>query len=236
MSAKEFVKYLKRYTLGIIILSIIAAVGVAVYDLRFKKPIYQAQTTIIISRTNANSSSTAVLNDINASQKLANIYSEVAKSDLTLTQVISKLSLDASVSELSRNLTIKAGSDNSILNIVVKNSNAEDSAKIANEIVSVANVEVKKIYDIGDVTQLSSANTPSRPINNTLVRDIIVAIAIAMFVVIGFAFCRFYLDDTIRRRIVKTGEKTTIKYIGVSNDRVQKIADFKKTGIHKKIQ
>lgn len=236
MSTKEFVKYLKRYILGIIIFSTIAAVGVAVYDLRFKKPIYQAQTTIIISRTNANSSSTAVLNDINASQKLANIYSEVAKSDLTLTQVISKLSLDTSVSELSRNLTIKAGSDNSILNIAVKNSNAEDAAKIANEIVSVANVEVKKIYDIGDVTQLSSANTPSRPINNTLVRDIIVAIAIAMFVVIGFAFCRFYLDDTIRRRIVKTGEKTTIKYIGVSNDRAQKFTDFKKTGIHKKIQ
>ena len=232
MSAKEFVKYLRRYIIGIIIFSVIAAVGMAVYDLRFKKPIYQAQTTIIISRTNANSSSTTVLNDINASQKLANIYSEIAKSDLTLKQVASELSLNTSTAELSRDLTIKTASDNSILNIIVKNYNAENAANIANKIVSVANTEIKKVYDIGQVTQLSSASVPSKPINNTLMRDLVVAVAIAVFVVVGFAFCRFYLDDSIRRRIVKTSERTTVKYIGVSNDFNGKIADIKKHDVH----
>jgi len=201
INIKDFFSYLKHYILAFIIIIALAVGGVAFYDLVVKGPIYQAQTTVVIAKSNGTgveNSSAATLNDINASQKLATTYSEIAKSELVLNQVIENLGLHVSTGDLNKNLTVKALDDTSILNIAVKDPNAKLSATIANEIANVFAAQVKEIYKVENVTQLSIAMTPEKPANNTLTRDLILAVVISVVGVAGFAFIRFYLDDTVK--------------------------------------
>lgn len=199
INIKEFFSYLTRYIAAFIVVIALAVGGIAIYDLNFKKPIYQARTTVVIAKSDtAEGSVGTTLNDVNMSQKLATTYSEIAKSELVLNQVIENLGLHTDVKSLSKNLTIKPVDDTSILSITVKNADARLSAVIANEIASVFSKEVTSIFNIENVKQLSVATTPDAPANNTLTRDLILAAVIGGLVVAGFAFLRFYLDDTVK--------------------------------------
>ena len=154
INIKDFLSYLKRYILSFIIVLVLAVSGVVVYDTMIKKPIYQAQTTVVIAKSDVaewENTSAATLNDINASQKLVSTYGEIAKSELVLNQVIENLGLNTTVQELSRNLTVKPVDDTSILSIAVKDLKAKLAAMIANEIAKVFEKEVKEIYKVENV-------------------------------------------------------------------------------------
>ena len=200
INIKDFFSHLKHYIVLFILFVALAVGGVAFYDTTVKDPIYQAQTTVVIAKSdgvNAENSS-AVLNDINASQKLVTTYSEIAKSELVLNQVIENLGLQYTTSELSKNLTVKPLDNTSILSITVKDLNPKLASMIANEIAKVFSNEVKEIYKVENVTQLSVAVVPENPANNTLTRDLVLAAVIAIAGVTGFAFIRFYLDDSVK--------------------------------------
>lgn len=194
----EFFKYLKRYIVAFVVVIALAVGGVLFYDTSIKKPIYQAQTTVVIANIDGLDGSATSINDVNASQKLAATYSEIAKSELVLNKVIDGLGLHSTVKELSGNVTIKPVNDTSILAITVKNLDARLSAVIANKIADVAAEEIKSIYKIENTTQLSVAVTPESPANNTTTRDVVLAVVIAVVAVAGVAFLRFYFDDTVK--------------------------------------
>lgn len=200
INIKDFFIYLKRYIIAFIVLVILAVSGVIVYDKMFKKPIYQANTTVVIAKSdNSDEASTAAtLNDISASQKLVATYGEIAKSELVLNKVIDNLNLRTTARDLSGKLTIKPVDNTSILSISARDEKANMAAMIANEIAEVFADQVVKIYKIENVTQLSVAVPPELPANNTIKRDVVLAAAVAVIVVAGFAFIRFYLDDTVK--------------------------------------
>ena len=105
INIKDFFVYLKKYIVVFVALVALAVIGVVIYDTSFKKPIYQANTTVVIAKSDGTDGVAATLNDINASQKLVTTYSEIAKSELVLNQVIENLDLGVDVKTLSRNLT-----------------------------------------------------------------------------------------------------------------------------------
>ncbi len=195
---KDFFSHLKNYIFAFVIVLFLAVGGTIVYDTSFKKPIYQAQTTVVVSSTDTSANKAVTLNDINVSQKLAAEYSVLAKSDLVLNKVIDNLDLSTSAGALNKNLTVKAADGTAILNITVKNENARDAALIANEVVKVFSEEAEKIYGSDNVTQLSAAGVPSAPANNTMTRDAMLAALVSMVVVMGFAFLRFCFNDTLK--------------------------------------
>ncbi|MBQ3413615.1 polysaccharide biosynthesis tyrosine autokinase [Candidatus Saccharibacteria bacterium] len=199
INIKDFFSYLKRYIWAFILVAILAVSGVATYDLAIKKPVYQARTTIVIAKSDSAESSAATLNDVNASQKLTTTYSEIAKSELVLNQVIKHLNLEMDVRDLSKNVTVKPVEDTSILSVAVKDLNAEQAAEITNEIAKVFTEEVMKIYKLDNVSQLSVAEAPETPANNTLVRDVMLAVLGSVAGVAGLLFLKFYLDDSVKR-------------------------------------
>lgn len=199
INLKDFFIYLKRYIWLFVVAVVVAVAGVAVYDLTIKKPIYQASTTIVIAKSSDGANnSTTTLNDVNASQKLTTTYSEIAKSELVLNQVVERLELPVTGKELSKNVTVKPVEDTSILNVQVKDLDPEQAARITNEIANVFTEQITEIYKLDNVSQLSIAEVPSVPANNTLTRDLILVVVIAMFGVAGIAFLRFYLDDSVK--------------------------------------
>ena len=213
INIKDFFIYLKHYILAFILMIILCVSGIVIYDQGIKKPVYQAQTTIVIAKSDNTANAASTLNDVNASQKLATTYGEIAKSELVLNKVINNLNLPMSVNDLKKNLTVKPVEDTSILSVTVKDLDAWQASTIANEIADVFSKEVSKIYKLDNVSQLSVAKVPENPSNNTLTRDMILAFAVAVAAVGGFAFLRFYLDDTVKH-----------------GDEIEKIYGLAKTG------
>ena len=213
INIKDFFIYLKHYILAFILMIALCVGGIVTYDLVIKKPIYQAQTTIVIAKADSSSNSSATLNDVNTSQKLTTTYGEIAKSELVLNQVVDNLNLNTNAKSLGSNLTVKPVENTSILSVSVKDPDAWQAARIANEIADVFSEEVAKIYKLDNVSQLSVAKVPENPANNTLTRDVILAVVVAIALVGGFAFLRFYLDDSVKH-----------------GDEVEKIYGLPKTG------
>ena len=199
INIKDFFVYLKHYILAFVVFVVLAVGGVLIYDNMFKKPVYKAQTTVVIAKSDGMVDSAATLNDVNVSQKLVSTYGEIAKSELVLNRVIENLGLHVNSKELSKKLTVRPVDETSILSIAVSDPKPQLSATIANEIATVFSEEVKNIYKVENVTQLSVAAVPTAPSNNTTTRDLILAAVIAVVAVTGFAFLRFYLDDTIKQ-------------------------------------
>ena len=198
INIKDFFIYLKKYFFAFVAVIATAVIGVVIYDTAIKKPMYQANTTVIIAKSDGADGAAASLNDVNASQKLVSNYSEFAKSESVLNQVIENLNLKTNAKSFSKNLTIKPIDDTSILSITVRNLNPRLSAMIANEIVDVFSKQVVELYPTIKMKQLSVAAVPENPSNNTLTRDIVLAVVVAVAIVGGFAFVKFYLDDTVK--------------------------------------
>ncbi len=200
INIKEFLKYLKRYLLVLFILLGFAVGGVAVYDLIIKKPVYQAETTAVLSKDagTGTTATTITVNDINTIQKLTSVYGELVKSENVLSKVNSELNLHSNVNALGKKITVTASSDTATLKIAVKDSDSRTAAAIANKLFDVSSEEMANIYKIASVSQLMTASAPEKASNNTLTRDLILAVFLVAFGVAGFAFLKFYFDNTIK--------------------------------------
>ena len=208
INLKDFFDYYKKYLLIIIIVVLLSVVGMLVYNIWLKTPLYSTSTTVVLVKNDSSSSeseNTINQNDIVLNQKLVSTYRQIIKSKLVLNQVIEDLELDYSYSKLANEVDVKAIEDTEILKITVTDVSAPRSAEIANKIASVFDKEVIKIYNINNVSVIDVAEVPFTPSNANLFRDIVLAIMVSFAAVSGIIFVIYYFDDTIRD--VETIEK-----------------------------
>ncbi|MBR3897714.1 MAG: polysaccharide biosynthesis tyrosine autokinase [Bacilli bacterium] len=202
INIKDFFDYLKKYVLLIIIISILLISFTFIYDKVLKKPMYTTYTTIVLVKSDTASvtgSSEAISqSDILLNQNLVSTYSQIIKSKLVLKKVIKNLNLDYSVSELSKNIKVEALEDTEILKISVSDLKPEKAAEIANDIAEVFSDEIKKIYKINNVSVIDDAQISYEVSNNTLKRDIALALLVSVFGTAAIVFIRFYFDDSIK--------------------------------------
>lgn len=197
LDIKEFLAYLKRFLWALIILPVVALGVVAYYDTKIKTPLYQSSSQVALLQSDS-SSAAATLSEINANQKLTSTYSVIAKSKAILEQVIKDLELDMTPEELAKSIKVTTITDTTILKISVTNKDAELSAKIANAVADVFTNKSDLIKTLDNVAILETAEVPSKPSNNTLVRDMALAAVISVVAVTGVAFVIFYFDDSVK--------------------------------------
>lgn len=195
---KDFLEYLKKYILIIVLSVAIVMIGVIIYDKNLKVPMYKTYTTIVLTQTNVNTDATITQNDITLNQKLVSTYSEIIKSNLVLEQVIEELGLDLSVKQLSKRVTVQAIQNTEILKISVEDKGAKRATEIANSIAEIFSLEVSKIYQINNISIIDVAKVPKDVSNNTLTRDVILSIFVVLLGATGIVFMIYYFDDSIK--------------------------------------
>ena len=196
---KDFLRYLKKFIIPMIVVAILAVGGSVFYNLSIKTPMYKTSTTVVLAQTKSNNNiNGTTLNDININQKLVSTYSEIVKSKRILDQVINTLSLDTTAEKLSKKVSVNAVDDTEILKITVENADPELASKIANEIAEVFKKEISEIYKLDNVNTIDVARVPENVSNNTTVRDAAIAALIAVFGVTAIAFIVYYFDDTVK--------------------------------------
>ena len=199
INIRDFLNYLKKYVLVIAAVALVLVIGVFIYDKSIKKPLYTTYTTIILTKSNeAQTGTTITQNDILLNQKLVETYSKIIKSKLVLEQVISETGVTYTAEELSENVNVEAYENTEMLKISVTDQDPELAASIANSIAQVFSGEIAKIYQINNISVVDVAVTPEEVSNNTLKRDLLIALFISIFGTIGVVFVVYYFDDTVK--------------------------------------
>ena len=183
----------------IVVVALVLIIGVFIYDKSIKKPLYTTYTTIILTKSNeAQTGTTITQNDILLNQKLVETYSKIIKSKLVLEQVISETGVTYTAEELGENVNVEAYENTEMLKISVTDQDPELAASIANSIAQVFSGEIAKIYQINNISVVDVAVTPEEVSNNTLKRDLLIALFISIFGTIGVVFVVYYFDDTVK--------------------------------------
>ena len=206
INLKEFFNYYRKYIPLIMIVAIVLVIGVTVYNLQIKTPMYTTKTSVVLVKSDSNTNSnynntdneTIDVNSINLNQKLVATYRKIIKSRLVLEQVVSKLNLNYSFREIDSEVSVNAIDETEILEVSVSDRDPKLAATIANTIVEVFDKEVSKMYNINNISVLDKAQIPANPSNNTTLRDIVLAVFVAVAGCSALVFVVYYFDDTLR--------------------------------------
>lgn len=202
INLKELFEYFVSKLPIIVIAALLTTlVGIA-YGLWFQKPMYNSYTTIVLTRTDNDSTTTdgtgITQSDILLNQNLVSTYREIIKSKRILNQVINNLDLNISTDELEKNISVTSEKDTEVIKISVNNSNPTDAKDIANEIERVFSNEIISIYNIKNITIIDYAEEDTTPYNINVPKQIILAFLIGFILACAVIFVTFYFDTTIK--------------------------------------
>ena len=190
----EVFDYFKSKILWIIIAIVAILIIGNVYTIITRVPMYESDTTIVLSGNNDSYNST----DSQINQNLIGTYREIIKSRRVLSQVIKNLKLKMSVDELSNNITATSVEDTEIIKITVANEKAKDAQRITDEVAKVFSKEVQDIYNLENVTIIDKADLANKPYNINYVKDNIIYLVIGIVLSFGVVFVMYYFDTSIK--------------------------------------
>ena len=202
INLKELFEYFVSKLPIIVIAALLTTlVGIA-YGLWFQKPMYNSYTTIVLTRTDNDSTTTdgtgITQSDVLLNQNLVSTYREIIKSKRILNQVINNLDLSISTDELEKNISVTSEKDTEVIKISVNSSNPTDAKDIANEIERVFSNEIISIYNIKNITIIDYAEEDTTPYNINVPKQIILAFLIGFILACAVIFVTFYFDTTIK--------------------------------------
>jgi len=204
---------LKRKWLIAIAVILCLIIG-TVYSVFFITPMYQSDTTLMVNGSKgasvADIASSFDLGSINLSQKIVVTYGEIVKSRIVLEQVIERLDLDMTYTQLLNQITAQQVGSTEILKISVKNTDFESAAVIANTISDVFIKEVMRILKVNNVELIDVAIPMPSPINVKTVLNIAISLILGLMLGVFVAFALEYLDHTIKT------EQDVEKQLGLS--------------------
>lgn len=197
INLKELFDYIKEKWLIILIVVLSFLSITFVYDKFIKVKTYSTYTTIALVKSNADTKG-LTQSDIQINQSLINTYSEIVKSKKVLNQVMKELDIKYSIKELSNKIEVNSVNDTEIIKIKVTDTNSKDAYLITNSVSKYFIKEVNDIYQMENVSVVDSAEISNEVSNNTLIRDLAIAILFGIASSSLVLFIIFYFDDRIK--------------------------------------
>ena len=171
-------------------------------------PKYTSSVTLILAKsadekvatttTAIDTTETITQSDIALNQKLISTYGEILSSKRVANTVIKNLGLNMSYAQIKQGISVSSVKDTDVIKLSITTTDAETSAKIADEMTNVFKEEVDRIYNIKNISIIDSAEVDNRPVNVNYTKNIIV-FALAFLVLAGIViFLIYYFDNTIK--------------------------------------
>ncbi|MBB6631219.1 YveK family protein [Clostridium algidicarnis] len=200
MELKEYFFIIKKRIKIIIGITLLATILSAVISIFIIKPTYKSDISVIIGKSEVSESQNQNqnYNDVIMYQKMVKTYSEFAKSRTVSEDVIEKLKLEVTPSELLSMITVAPKGDTEFLTITVKAKDPEEARKIANQIALSLKSVSKEAKKADNVQLLDEASLPSSKDSPKIFLNIIIALFLGVMVSIGLVFIIEYLDNTVK--------------------------------------
>lgn len=183
--------------ISIITLSSILVSGVLSFFII--KPTYEAGTTIIVGKPQANEKNTNQYNDVMMYQNLVKTYAEIAKSKSVEDGASEKLQGKIKSDDLAKIVTVTPQQGTQILQIKATSKNPEEAVKIVNAVASSFVDESKKVFPTGgDIQIMDKPKVPANPIKPKKVLNIALAFFLGLIASLGLSFVLEYMDSTMK--------------------------------------
>lgn len=196
LDLKEMFSYFWGKKLYIILFVLVALIFGIIYTNFMQVPKYQSYTTILLTKEGDSSSITTT--DINLNRNLVDTYREIIKSKKVLNRVINNLNLDYDFDYLYKNVSVSSVNDTEIIKVLVTDLDSRRAMDIANEIASVFNSEVVKLYSIQNIGVVDRAEEAKLPYNVQVFKQIVIALLVGIILGLLFVFVLFYFDNTVK--------------------------------------
>lgn len=196
---REYFFILKKKMWIIVLSAVICGVISGLVSFYVLKPVYEANTTLIVNKEVENETTQMTTSDdLNFVQKLALTYGEIIKSRSVITSTIDKLNLDMTYEDLSEAVSITNVENTQIIKISVTNENQRVAATICNTIPEIFSTEVQRIVKASGTEVIDKAAVPEEPIKPNKIMNILIATVLGAMISVFVIFLREALNTKIK--------------------------------------
>ena len=196
---REYFQIIKKRSLLIAIITIISMVISGIISFCALKPVYEADTTLIVNAEQSKATNNMITGDqLNVTQKLTLTYGEIIKSKSVLNSVASKLDLNKTYDEMVKMVNVAPVKDTQIIAITVNSYNPELARDIANTVPTVFTKEAKRITNANSVEVIDKARTPEKPVKPNKIINIVIAAVLGVMIGLFITFILEYMDKKIK--------------------------------------
>ena len=195
---REYFSIIKKKWYIMAILCIICVAISSVYSFFIAKPVFQAETTLIVKTEKTEGTNTVSSDQIKTTQQLAVTYGEIIKSRKVLEDVIKNLDLKESYGSLSSKISVSTVTDTQIIKVSVQDTDKTNAAKIANEIPTVFTREAIRIADANGVEVIDKAQVPTNPVAPNKKMNILIAGVLGIMIGLFSIFLMEFLNNKMR--------------------------------------
>ena len=195
----ELARLLWSHALQIAAAGIAAAVICLLVCTFVLTPRYQASVNLIVnSRQDGNASITS--DNINSARNLIDTYAVIIKSNLVLNDVIQRMGLDMTYSQLADSITVGSVNSTQIMAITVTNENPGLAGKIAQTIAEVAPDVIVEKVEAGSCKAVSDVEIGTTPVypqtkKPTLLCALAGMVAACALLVVNHLLHNYIVDD-----------------------------------------
>jgi len=199
LELKQYIRIIIKRIWIVITIPIIAAMISAFVVLFLIEPEYEAGITLYVMIKGTNTEVPVEYEDIMISEQLVKDYRELIRSKSVTKGIISRLNItDISSNELANKISVDLKKDRRILEIKVKDQDAE-RAKILADAAGVVFIEkVEELMESVKIEVVDEAEIPEKPNEPKLIIFISAAILAGLLFAICLIFLMEYMNDTIR--------------------------------------
>ena len=198
MDLREILQIIYKRLWFIILVTLVCIISSGIISIFVLDSIYEASTTLMVSKTRDDQSSNLQYNDILMNQKLVKTYSEIVKSNRVLEKVIEQLDLDMTTGDLKNKIQVSSVSDTEIIRIAVQDKDPNFATELANSIAVVFMGEIGSIMKMDNVQFIDPAKVPIDPVKPRPLLNIAIAAVLGVMISVFIVFLVEYFDNTVK--------------------------------------
>lgn len=222
ISLRDHLSLLLKKSWLIAIIVVICCLTAGIYSYFYVKPVYEASTEMIVSKSNdqttesksndqANAQSIDY-NSVNTNIALVATYKVILKSSYIMEKLVDNYpEFNLTVEELQTKVKISSVSNTQVMTLIVSDYSYPQAVKIANAMSKVFQNEITNVMKADNVVILNRARDVSNPVpvKPNLKVNVVVSFLISLMVSVALVLLQAYLDHTLK------SEDDVMKYLEV---------------------
>jgi len=161
------------------------------------KPVYKASAKMIVN-ARQEQSGTVTNDQITSSQKLADTYAIIIRSQTVLVPVIEKLDLSMSFERLQKIVSVSSINDTQVMEIAVEHKDQALALQIVNEILNISPDIILDAVEAGSVKTIEKAYSANKPVSPNTNLNTVLAAFLCMFLTVVILLIRVLMDNTYK--------------------------------------
>ena len=196
MTLLELLTLLRKHLKLVIMLPIVCMVAMGLASVLMMNDTYTATTDMyVLASSEGSNSSSALSNDLSASQMLTNDVATLLQSDRVMSDAADQLGLP----NLSGyDITVTSESTTRVITLQVTSSDAQGSSNVANALADCVSSVAQEVMGVESVNVIDEAPTPEAPSGPNRMLYVAVAAMAGLFAAVAIVVLMDVVDTRVR--------------------------------------